>query len=98
MGSISEKKSEQVAVKLAPATLEMIELICKIEDRPVGYVVRELMVRGLAQYQIDGRLRDMPQPETRHLAPVVARIAPANERSEAQRMIDDVSLLKRKAK
>jgi len=97
MASISEKKSEQVAVKLAPATLEMIEQICQIEDRPVGYVVRELMVRGLSQYQIDGRLRDLPQPE-RHLAPVVATIAPANERSDAQRMIDDVPLLSRKAK
>jgi len=62
MASISEKKSEQVAVKLAPATLEMIERICQAEDRPVGYVVRELMLRGLALYHEDGNLRSTNSP------------------------------------
>jgi len=92
-----EKKSEQILINVTPSTYKLLAKIAESEDRPIGYVARELMARGLSQYQIDGRLRDPPQPE-RHLAPVVATIAPANERSDAQRMIDDVPLLSRKAK
>lgn len=62
MASLLEKKSEQIAVKLAPKTLKIIEAICESEDRPVGYVARELMLRGLSLYQVDGCLRDVNSP------------------------------------
>ena len=53
-----EKKTVQIGVKLPESLYIEIERICKAEDRPVGYVARELMVRGLNLYSVDGYLRD----------------------------------------
>ena len=58
MAKISQKKSEQVLVMLVPDTFEVMKEIAAAEDRPLGYVARELMIRGLALYRVDGRLRD----------------------------------------
>jgi hypothetical protein len=71
----TEKKSVQIAVKLPESLYATIEAICAAQDRPVGYVARELMVRGLSLYERDGKLRDEVKP----LAPVVARISPKGE-------------------
>lgn len=62
MPQITEKKSEQVLVNVAPATFETLSVIAETEDRPLGYVARELMIRGLALYRQDGRLRDVESP------------------------------------
>jgi len=84
------KKSEQIAMKLIPDLLAELEQISRDEDRPLGYVARELMIRGLALYRVDGRLRDEPQA-AKHLAPVVATIGPATHamtKAEIQRTIN----------
>ena len=53
-----EKKDQPLALRVPISLLNTIEEISEAEDRPVGYVARELMVRGLALYQRDGMLRD----------------------------------------
>lgn len=53
----STKKSEQIAFKVVPAVAAQLSEIAAQEDRPVGYVARELMMRGLALYQQDGQLK-----------------------------------------
>jgi hypothetical protein len=53
-----EKKDEPLAMKVTESTLRTIAKIAEVEDRPIGYVARELMIRGLALYKKDGRLRD----------------------------------------
>jgi len=57
MAYIPEKKSEQVLVNITPTTHEMLKQVVTIEGRPMGYVVRELMIRGLDAYIEDGSLR-----------------------------------------
>lgn len=57
----TEKKSEQVLVNLDPPTFQTIKQIALVEDRPLGNVARNLLLRGLSQFNVDGKLRD---PET----------------------------------
>lgn len=54
----TEKKSEQVLVNLDPPTFHIIKQIALVEDRPLGNVARNLLLRGLNQFSIDGKLRD----------------------------------------
>lgn len=54
-----QKKTEQVAIKMTPELHEALEKIRVAEDRPLGYIARELMIRGLALYKKDGLLRDL---------------------------------------
>ncbi|MBX3288388.1 MAG: hypothetical protein KF855_03490 [Acidobacteria bacterium] len=58
MSKINEKKDEPLSLKVQPSLLVVLKEISEREDRPVGYVARELMVRGLGLYQQDGRVRD----------------------------------------
>jgi len=53
-----EKKTVQIGVKIPGSLNETLEDICAREDRPLGYVARELMVRGLGLYRLDGKLRE----------------------------------------
>lgn len=52
------KKSEQVLINLSPELHAKVVQIAQTEDRPLGYVARELMHRGLSLYIRDGLLRD----------------------------------------
>ena len=56
-----EKKDQPLALRVPVSLLKLINEISDKEDRPVGYVARELMIRGLALYQNDGKLRDDPK-------------------------------------
>lgn len=58
MARKSQKKSEQVLVMLVPETFNELKSIATAEDRPLGYVARELMIRGLNLYAQDGYLKD----------------------------------------
>jgi hypothetical protein len=49
-----EKKSEMLGIKIEPADKSAMVDICQAVDRPLGYVARELMRRGLAAYRRDG--------------------------------------------
>jgi hypothetical protein len=57
------KKSEQVLINLSPEVHALVTQIALNEDRPLGYVARELMQRGLNLYGKDGLLRDQQLPE-----------------------------------
>jgi hypothetical protein len=72
-GNMGQKKSEQVLIMLVPETFADIKSIAAAEDRPLGYVARELMIRGLGLYRSDGRLRDDANGDSK----VVASIGPA---------------------
>jgi hypothetical protein len=74
MGQKSQKKSEQVLVMLVPEMYAELQSIAAGEDRPLGYVARELMIRGLGLYQIDGKLKAEPAEAGK----VVASIAPGS--------------------
>lgn len=76
------KKSYQVLVKIDQYTYDTLAGIAEGEDRPLGYVARELMIRGIVLYENDGRLRD--EPPVRKLAPVVARIDPGSEMTKEE--------------
>jgi hypothetical protein len=67
-----EKKDQPLALRVPESLLNMLAEIAVIQDRPLGYVARELMVRGLALYRADGKLRD-DAPARK--APVVATIS-----------------------
>jgi len=88
----TEKKSETILVNISPSVYNLVAQIAKTEDRKMGYVARELMMRGLSRYELDGKLRDEATPAIRtaevHLAPVVATITPAvDPKDEVRRMI-----------
>jgi hypothetical protein len=76
-----EKKNENFSLKMPVSLLKLLGEIAEAEDRPLGYVGRELMIRGLALYQSDGRLRDEPNT---HIAPVVARISPGDQQTREE--------------
>lgn len=59
----AEKKSEQVLVNLTPSAHAELAEIAEIEDRKMGYVARELMIRGLALYRQDGQPRNGSVPK-----------------------------------
>lgn len=51
------KRVVTVTVKVNAQQREEFQAICDAEDRSMSYVVRELALRGLAQYKNDGVLR-----------------------------------------
>lgn len=75
------KKTEQILINVDPETFAIIEEIREKEDRQRGYVARELMLRGLALYSRDGRLRDEVKADP---FPNVGR----STKQDVQRMID----------
>jgi hypothetical protein len=65
----SEKKEFPLTMKLTENVRRRIENIGEQEDRPNGYVARELMLRGLALYEEDGMLRHQEDINGQTLAP-----------------------------
>lgn len=51
------KKEVVVGSKVSQAENEAFLAICEKEDRSMSYVIRELALRGLAQYMRDGQLK-----------------------------------------
>lgn len=74
-----EKKTVQIGVKISDSLNSLIEEICTNEDRPVGYVARELMIRGLALYRLDGKLRDDVQTSVQPASKIAAYIGPGDK-------------------
>lgn len=56
----ANKKTVTIPVKISFETETELREICNTEDRPRGYVARELMLRGLNLYKQDGKLKDAP--------------------------------------
>lgn len=55
-----EKKEEPLALRLPASLKNRLIAIAYEQDRPVGYVARELMLRGLQLFEQDGKLRGEP--------------------------------------
>jgi hypothetical protein len=76
-----EKKTQTLAMKVQASLLDRLNDIATDEDRPIGYVARELMLRGLKLYESDVGLREpsntTPSANASDPAPVIARIEPA---------------------
>lgn len=53
-----EKKAEMIGLKIEPSDKATLIEICQAEDRPLGYVARELLLRGLAAYRKDTLLKE----------------------------------------
>ena len=51
------KKTETITAKVNIEQLEAFDDIAKQTDRPRSYIVRELALRGLAQFKRDGQLK-----------------------------------------
>lgn len=52
------KKVDFIGVKVGAPDKKDLLAISKEHDRPLGYVARELMLRGLAAYKRDGKLKE----------------------------------------
>jgi len=57
-----EKKEESIAMKIEPSIKREIEEIAFADSRTVSAVAGALMIRGLALYRRDGKLRDEGLP------------------------------------
>lgn len=66
--SESAKKVNMLGLKVDEPTRVELDGISEAEDRPLGYVARELMLRGLAAYRRDGHLKE-PQPASTESQP-----------------------------
>lgn len=51
------KKTVTVPIKVSQDIKDELKVICGDEDRPLGYIARELMLRGLVAYRRDGSLK-----------------------------------------
>lgn len=83
-------------INVVPDDAVLLKQIAGDEDRAVGYVARELMLRGLALYKQDGKLKGEPSSVLSAgsvpISKVAARIEPGKERNptkeDARRMLD----------
>ncbi len=58
-----DKRTATLTMKVSETERGMLLPICEDHDRPLGYVARALMVRGLAAYQRDGLLKELKGPQ-----------------------------------
>lgn len=98
--SKNEKYQHVVGTKVTESTKRQLEEIAAADDRTVSYVIRELMLRGLALYQVDGLVKGDPPPGTRKTATkiVTHSAGKAQVQRDFDRGIQTVPVLKRKAK
>lgn len=54
----STKKNVPIAIRVSEPLDRDLREIARRADRPVGYVVRELAIRGLSLYRTDKKLRE----------------------------------------
>ena len=63
--SEKEKKDHPLALRVPASIHQYLVEISREHDRPLGYVARELIVRGLNLYQKDGVLKEAERRTTR---------------------------------
>lgn len=76
------KKSEPLTIKISEADKKLLAEICKREDRPLGYVARELMLRGLAAYNEDFELKPKTAPQIPGRVPLLTRTKPVSSKKK----------------
>lgn len=95
---IYEKKDVGIATRVPDSIKRRLDEIADEHDRKPAYVIRELLLRGLSLYEVDGKLRgEAPAKAMRQLAPVVARIERGEmTKQDVQRMIESQDEPKRR--
>jgi predicted transcriptional regulator len=85
-----EKKDVGISTRVSDSVNRRLLEIADEHDRKPAYVIRELLMRGLSLYEVDGKLRgEAPAAAMRQLAPVVARIERGEmTKKDVQRMIE----------
>ena len=63
VANLQGKKEVVVGAKISQGEFDALQIICLAEDRKMSYVLRELAMRGLAQYLQDRRIRITPEEE-----------------------------------
>jgi predicted transcriptional regulator len=91
-----EKKDVGIATRIPESIDQRLKEIADEHDRKPAYVIRELLLRGLSLYEMDGNLRgEAPAKAMRQLAPVVARIERGEmSRQDVQRMVESTETIK----
>lgn len=57
-----EKKEIMIGTKVGESVKREIDRIADADNRKAAYVIRELLMRGLTLYRLDGKLRDDSKP------------------------------------
>lgn len=98
VADFSGKNDTVIGTKVPETMKTRLESIAAEEDRTVSYVIRQLIIRGLSLYEMDGNLRgEAPAKAMRQLAPVVARIERGEiSKQDVQRMIDSQDIKPRR--
>ena len=98
MRILSGKKEIVVGCKISQKEKEILDDICAKEDRTRSYVLRELAMRGLATYSIDGRLKANTVEEmqiARNTSPkAVPKQAPKVRSGGTVKLVPDLELKK----
>lgn len=68
MPILQGKKEIVVGAKISQAEADAFQSICDTEDRSMSYVLRQLALRGLAQYKRDGILKLTDEDENQIIA------------------------------
>jgi hypothetical protein len=61
--NIDGTKEIVVGSKISQGLKDLFEELAKTHDRTPSYLLRELAIRGLAQYYLDGNLKASPEEE-----------------------------------
>lgn len=69
-GGSLPKRNETVPVKLSGPEKELFKQIGKDNDRPLGYVIRELALRGKKLYDKDRQLKEPDGDRTVEIEPL----------------------------
>jgi hypothetical protein len=77
--AVPGKKEVTVGTRVDEETKRILDRIVEKEDRTLGYVTRELMLRGLALYKQDGLLREA-NPDAIGLKRDLGELAPVGTR------------------
>lgn len=58
VSSNTEKKDQPLSLRVPSSVITKLNEISEAEDRPLGYVARELLIRGLSLYDVDRKLKE----------------------------------------
>lgn len=86
--SLKPKKIEPLPMKVSGEIKDALAIIAERYDRPLGYVARELMLRGLAAFRRDGQLKDSARQDVDLSAAEEVIQVPAM----SERLNDDITM------
>ena len=83
-------------IKLNDEEKAVLERISKAKDRPIGYIIRELMWRGFLKFAADGIIKPTEE-EAEEIDEIASQQAPfvGGVKSSAKTKLGDISLPKK---